>query len=109
MPGAMAPWDSAELARSIARCPVPVWVALGHARDRTVADLVAHRSHPTPSAAAAALVATSALVVHQRAQASSQLEHRAELAAAQRRLRWAVAAALATVVVMALVVWAGLR
>ena len=105
----LAPWDSAELARAIARCPVPVWVALGHARDRTVADLAAHRSHPTPSAAAAALVATNALVVHQRAQAASQLEHGAELATAQRRLRWAVAAALVALVVLAVLVWAVLR
>jgi hypothetical protein len=30
----LAPWDSGELARAIARCPVPVWMALGHSRDQ---------------------------------------------------------------------------
>lgn len=50
-------WADAEvLARSIATCPVPVWTALGHATDSTVADLVASRSCATPSAAAAELV-----------------------------------------------------
>ncbi len=44
----LAPWDSAELARAIARCPVPVWVALGHAQDRTVAEMAAIVPTPPP-------------------------------------------------------------
>lgn len=50
-------WADAEpVARAIATCPIPVWTALGHATDSTVADQVAHRSCVTPTAAAAAVV-----------------------------------------------------
>ncbi|MDE0803321.1 MAG: hypothetical protein OSA99_08360 [Acidimicrobiales bacterium] len=48
--------DSEVLARTIATCPLPVWTAIGHADDSTVADQVANRSCATPSAAAADLV-----------------------------------------------------
>jgi exodeoxyribonuclease VII large subunit len=105
----LAPWDSGELARAIARCPVPVWVALGHAQDRTVADMSAHRSHPTPSAAAAALVAGIEAALNDEAQAIATSQHDTELAAAQRGMRYATALALAAIVVVVLVIWAGLR
>jgi exodeoxyribonuclease VII large subunit len=105
----LAPWDSAELARAIARCPVPVWVALGHAQDRTVADMAAHRSHPTPSAAAAALVAGIKAALNDEAQAIATRQHDAELAMAQRRMRYATAVAVAAIVVVVLIIWAGLR
>ena len=101
----LAPWDSAELARAIARCPTPVWVALGHAGDRTVADMAAHRSHPAPSAAAAAVVASVEAVVQRRAQETASHQHRIELATARRRLQYAVAAAVAVALVLAAVVW----
>lgn len=104
----LAPWDSGELARAIAHCPVPVWMALGHSCDHTVADRAAHRSHPTPSAAAAALVAAGATVVHEQTQAASSRYQRVELANARRRTRWAMAAALMALVMLILVV-AGLR
>jgi exodeoxyribonuclease VII large subunit len=55
-PGDMAWADSETVARAIVICPVPVWTAIGHATDQTVADLVANRSCETPSAAAAALI-----------------------------------------------------
>ena len=102
----LAPWDSADLARAIARCPVPVWVALGHAADRTVADMAAHRSLPTPSAAAAAVVAAAESALAEQAQARSTHQHDVELSTAHRRLLYAVVAALAAVLVLLLVVWA---
>lgn len=96
----LAPWDSIELAQAIARCPVPVWMALGHAGDRTVADMAAHRSHPTPSAAAGALVAAGEAVVHQEAQARATREHQVQLANARHHLRWAVTAAILAVLAL---------
>ncbi|MGI8757104.1 MAG: exodeoxyribonuclease VII large subunit [Acidimicrobiales bacterium] len=99
----LAPWDSVELAQAIARCPMPVWVALGHAGDRTVADRAAHRSHPTPSAAAGALVAAGEAVVHQEAQARSTREHQVQLANVQHRLRWVLTAAILAVLVLLLI------
>jgi exodeoxyribonuclease VII large subunit len=38
-----------ELARSICDCPVPVFTGIGHERDKTVLDAVAHTSYDTPS------------------------------------------------------------
>jgi len=49
----MAPFDSPDIAKAIVLSPTPIVSAVGHATDRHVADLVAHISLPTPSAAAA--------------------------------------------------------
>ena len=101
----LAAWDAPELAEAIAACPVPVWVALGHAGDRTVADLAAHRSHPAPSAAAAAVVALVEAAEQRRAAAEAAARHRAELAAARRRQRQAIAGALGVALVLVAVLW----
>lgn len=51
-PSDMAAFDSPEVAKAIVQTNLPVIVAVGHATDSHVADLVAHSSLPTPSAAA---------------------------------------------------------
>jgi exodeoxyribonuclease VII large subunit len=50
-------WDTEQVARAVATASVPVWTAIGHASDSTVADRVANRSCVTPSAAAGELIA----------------------------------------------------
>jgi len=67
-------FDQQELAEAIARCPLPVITAIGHEIDRSIADLVAHQSCKTPTAAAEFLVG----IVDEAA---------ARLAAATERLR----------------------
>ena len=53
----LAAFDSDSIARAIAAMPVPVFTGIGHEIDRSIADEVAHSSHKTPTAAAAAVVA----------------------------------------------------
>lgn len=49
-------FDDYELARAIASFPVPVIVGIGHERDRTVLDEIAHTRVKTPTAGAALLI-----------------------------------------------------
>lgn len=49
-------FDSLMLAENIANFPLPVITGIGHDRDETVADMVAHTRVKTPTAAAALLI-----------------------------------------------------
>lgn len=96
----LSAWDAPEVARAIAGCRVPVWVAVGHAIDRSVADTVANASFATPSAAAAELVARadgkrSWAMLDERERDHSEALHRA-----RRRARVAVAVAVIAVLVL---------
>ena len=52
----LADFDSYPLAASIAQFPLPVLVGIGHERDKTVLDYVAHRCMKTPTAVADFLI-----------------------------------------------------
>ncbi len=91
----LAPFDAEAVARAIARCAVPVVVAVGHASDRSVADVVAHTSVPTPTAAAVwlidrhrahddAVAAKAAADVAERERAEVERAHRESQAVATR-------------------------
>lgn len=54
--GDLIAFDHGDVARSIAGCPLPVLVGVGHEIDRSIADEVAHLSLKTPTACAGALV-----------------------------------------------------
>lgn len=53
-------FDTEEVARAVATCPVPVITGIGHDIDVSVADQVAHRAAKTPTDAAAVLVERAA-------------------------------------------------
>lgn len=50
-------FDTFELARAIAMFPLPMLAGIGHERDQTVVDFVAHTSLKTPTAVAEFLIA----------------------------------------------------
>ncbi len=52
----LASFDSYQLALNVANFPIPVITGIGHDRDETVLDHVAHTSVKTPTAAAALLI-----------------------------------------------------
>lgn len=49
-------FDEPQLARAVALCPLPVIVGIGHERDTTVLDEIAHTRVKTPTAAAEWLI-----------------------------------------------------
>ena len=85
-----------DVARAIARCPVPVVSAVGHQIDTTIADLVADAVEPTPSAAAARVFPDDEALKRRVDEASLALEralawqlgrHKQRLKSLQERLR----------------------
>ena len=52
----LADFDSYPLAAAVAQMPLPVLVGIGHERDETVLDFVAHTRVKTPTAAAAFII-----------------------------------------------------
>ena len=52
----LADFDSYSLAAAVAQMPLPVLVGIGHERDETVLDFVAHTRVKTPTAAAAFII-----------------------------------------------------
>ena len=56
----LAGFDDLELARVVAKYPLPVAVGIGHERDNTVLDFIAHTRLKTPTAVAEWLIGMSA-------------------------------------------------
>jgi exodeoxyribonuclease VII large subunit len=51
-------FDDYRLAVKIAKCPLPLFTGIGHERDETIADLVAHSRLKTPTAVAEFLLSS---------------------------------------------------
>lgn len=78
--GDLSDFDSYPLAHCITQFPLPVIVGIGHERDETVLDYVAHTRVKTPTAAAALLIAHQA----QQAMALDELQLRLQRNAQER-------------------------
>ncbi len=53
--GDLSTFDSEPIARTIAKCAVPVLTGIGHEIDTSIADVVSHSAYKTPTAVAVAL------------------------------------------------------
>jgi exodeoxyribonuclease VII large subunit len=108
-PGEMAWADTPQVASVITSCPVPVWTAIGHATDSSVADLVANRSCATPSAAADALIGMVDKDTERRRAAAVSTAHATAMAhaAARTRAAWLTVALVVSVLIAVLVAGVG--
>lgn len=79
--GDLAYLNDYELAALVAEQPVPVWVGIGHERDKVILDEVAHSSFDTPSKVVAAISSHLAQLVTQTLHYQAQIKQ-----AAQRQL-----------------------
>lgn len=82
--GDLAYLNDYELAALVAEQPIPVWVGIGHERDKVILDEVAHTSFDTPSKVIAAIMTHLAQLVTQTLQYQAQIKQ-----AAQRQLNTA--------------------
>jgi exodeoxyribonuclease VII large subunit len=94
----LAAWESQPVALAITACAVPVWTALGHATDHTLADSLAQTCHPTPTAAATVLVGRAEAALRAEQHEAERRRHQDQLAASRR-----ASAAMALAVVLLLV------
>jgi exodeoxyribonuclease VII large subunit len=78
-------FDSELIVRAIASSPVPVWTAIGHASDATLADTTAQRSFATPTAAAEEIVRLHTLVQTQQREDTQRSMATRELTVAQQQ------------------------
>ncbi len=79
----LAVFDSEVLGRAIAHLSVPVFTGIGHEVDHSVADVVAHSAHKTPTAAAAAIVRRAEEAEHRLSALSASVATAARGAAAR--------------------------
>lgn len=76
--GDLAYLNDYELAALLAEQPVPVWVGIGHERDKVVLDEVAHTSFDTPSKVIAGISAHLASVVSKTVAYRQQIDNLAQ-------------------------------
>ena len=74
----LSDFDSYPLAAAVAQMPLPVIVGIGHERDETVLDSVAHTRVKTPTAAAAFLIAHGAAQLAHLEELRHTIEHHAK-------------------------------
>ncbi|MGP5403748.1 exodeoxyribonuclease VII large subunit [Psychrobacter celer] len=75
--GDLAYLNDYELAALVAEQPIPVWVGIGHERDKVILDEVAHTSFDTPSKVIAAIISHLAQLITQTLQYQAHIKQAA--------------------------------
>ncbi len=75
--GDLAYLNDYELAALVAEQPIPVWVGIGHERDKVILDEVAHTSFDTPSKVIAAIISHLAQLITQTLRYQAQIKQAA--------------------------------
>ncbi|MGP4713126.1 exodeoxyribonuclease VII large subunit [Psychrobacter sp. DM8] len=75
--GDLAYLNDYELAALVAEQPIPVWVGIGHERDKVILDEVAHTSFDTPSKVIAAIMSHLAALITQTLTYQAQIKQAA--------------------------------
>ncbi|MGP5554187.1 exodeoxyribonuclease VII large subunit [Psychrobacter celer] len=75
--GDLAYLNDYELTALVAEQPIPVWVGIGHERDKVILDEVAHTSFDTPSKVIAAIISHLAQLITQTLQYQAQIKQAA--------------------------------
>lgn len=88
----MSGFDTLALAENVANFPLPVITGIGHDRDESVLDMVAHTNVKTPTAAAALLISNLKTVADTLDDRSSRLARTLTSRMERERLRLANAA-----------------
>ena len=83
-------FNDERVARAIFACPIPIVSGIGHEIDFTIADFVADRRAPTPTAAAELVTPDIAHIQHRLSAASRRLAQRMNqiITQTRQRLRW---------------------
>jgi len=69
----LAAFDDERIAMAISRCRHPVFTGLGHQIDTSIADVIAHTAHKTPTACAQAVIALVEDFLYDLSSAQNQL------------------------------------
>lgn len=87
--GDLVAFDSPEIARAIASCPIPIWTGIGHTGDESVADMVANQRSITPTACGAAVAARVATYFDSIASAAARIAEHALMICRSREQTYA--------------------
>ncbi len=81
----LSSFDSYDLAAEVARFPLPVITGIGHERDDSVVDMVAHRRMKTPTAVAEFLVARVSAFAERLGDMETRIARLTDAAVRERR------------------------
>jgi exodeoxyribonuclease VII large subunit len=88
--GDLAAFDDEQIAMAISKCSHPVFTGIGHEIDTSIADIVAHTAHKTPTACAQSVIAIVESFLSELSYSAGSLRSLTQTAVERARSRIAV-------------------